>query len=75
MRKHDRRLVEAGDFTETGTALWQKLRPVFSKSQQYWGNNNDQTYSCPRDWRLSAIMGVQLSKTPKTPRTITTLSY
>ena len=40
-----------------------------------WKNNTDETYSCPRGWRLSAIMCAQLSTPPETPRTITGLSY
>ena len=34
-----------------------------------------QTYSCPRDWCVSAITCTQLRTPPETTRTITTLSY
>ena len=36
-------------------------------------NNADRTCSCPRDWRVSAIMGALLRTPPETLPTITAL--
>ena len=48
---------------------------IFLCVRSCWKNNSDQTYNCPRDWHLSAVMCAQLRTPPETHRTTTQLSY
>ena len=46
-----------------------------SNANRSWENNAHQTFSFPRDWRLSAIMCAQLSTAPILPWINAALSY